>query len=73
MVIALVGLTDVIVAVDAIPAIFAITCNPFSKMLLIDVFKIPVAISLGVVVSILAIAMLWSVCTAPKIDVRHSQ
>jgi tellurite resistance protein TerC len=110
LVIALVGLTDVIFAVDSIPAIFAITSDPFivltsnifailglramyfllaavaakfhllsyglavvlmfigTKMILIDVFKIPVAISLGVVVSILAITMLWSVRTAPKID-----
>jgi tellurite resistance protein TerC len=115
LVIALVGLTDVIFAVDSIPAIFAITSDPFivltsnifailglramyfllaavaakfhllsyglalvlvfigSKMLLIDVFKIPVAISLGVVVSILAITMLWSVRTAPKIDMPRSQ
>jgi tellurite resistance protein TerC len=35
-------------------------------MMLIDVFKIPVAISLGVVASILAITMLLSVKTAPK-------
>ncbi|WP_332749985.1 TerC family protein [Hydrogenophaga sp.] len=108
MVICLVGLTDVIFAVDSIPAIFAITKDPFivltsnvfailglramffllqaaasrfhllnyglavilvfigSKMLLIDVFKIPVAVSLGVVLSILAITMLWSAKTAPN-------
>lgn len=108
MVICLVGLTDVIFAVDSIPAIFAITKDPFivltsnvfailglramffllqaaasrfhllnyglavilvfigSKMLLIDVFKIPVAVSLGVVLSILAITMIWSSKTAPK-------
>jgi tellurite resistance protein TerC len=112
LVIALVGLTDVIFAVDSIPAIFAITTDPFivltsnifailglramyfllaavaakfhllsyglavilvfigTKMLLIDVFKIPVLVSLGVVVSILAVTMLWSVKTAPKIDAR---
>ncbi len=110
MVICLVGLTDVIFAVDSIPAIFAITHDPFivltsnvfavlglramffllaavaskfhllsyglavilvfigTKMLLIDVFKIPVMISLGVVVAILAITMIISVRTAPKID-----
>jgi tellurite resistance protein TerC len=115
LVIALVGLTDVIFAVDSIPAIFAITSDPFivltsnifailglramyfllaavaakfhllsyglavvlmfigTKMILIDVFKIPVAISLGVVVSILAITMLWSVRTAPKIDAPRPQ
>jgi tellurite resistance protein TerC len=103
MVICLIAMTDVIFAVDSIPAIFAITTDPFivltsnvfailglramyfllaavanrfhllnyglavilvfigTKMCLIDVFKIPVAISLGVVVSILAITMVMSV------------
>ena len=103
MVICLIALTDVIFAVDSIPAIFAITTDPFIvltsnvfailglramyfllaavaskfhllnyglavilvfigiKMCLIDVFKIPVAISLGVVVAILAITMVLSV------------
>ena len=102
LLIALVGLTDVIFAVDSIPAIFAITTGPFivltsnifailglramdflvaavaakfhlltyglavvlvfigTKMLLIDAVKIPMLISLGVVVSILAITMFWS-------------
>jgi tellurite resistance protein TerC len=106
MVICLVGFTDVIFAVDSIPAIFAITQDPFivltsnvfailglramffllqavasrfhllnyglavilvfigTKMLLLDIYKIPVAVSLGVVVSILAITMLWSARTA---------
>ena len=110
LVVALVGLTDVIFAVDSIPAIFAITTDPFivltsnifailglramyfllaavaakfhllsyglavilvfigSKMLLVDVVKIPVLLSLGVVVAILAVTMLWSVRTAPKLD-----
>jgi tellurite resistance protein TerC len=109
-VIILVAITDVIFAVDSIPAIFAITMDPFivltgnifailglramyfllaaiaakfhllsyglavilvfigTKMVLIDVYKIPVAWSLGVVVAILAITMIWSVKTAPKID-----
>jgi len=109
MVIALVGLTDVIFAVDSIPAIFAITMDPFivltsnifailglramyfllaavaakfhlltyglavilifigTKMMLIDIFKIPVAVSLGVVVAILAGTMVLSVRTAPKL------
>ena len=108
MVVALVGLTDVIFAVDSIPAIFAITQDPFivltsnvfailglramffllqaaasrfhllnyglavilvfigTKMMLIDIFKIPVAVSLGVVLSILAITMVWSVKTPPN-------
>jgi tellurite resistance protein TerC len=114
LVIALVGLTDVIFAVDSIPAIFAITMDPFivltsnifailglramyfllaavaakfhllsyglalilvfigTKMLLIDVFKIPVLVSLGVVVAILAATMFWSMKTAPKIDVERA-
>ena len=109
LVICLVGLTDVIFAVDSIPAIFAITMDPFivltsnifailglramyfllaavaskfhllsyglavvlvfigTKMLLIDIFKIPVVVSLGVVIAILAITMVWSVKTAPRI------
>ena len=109
LVIALVGLTDVIFAVDSIPAIFAITMDPFivltsnifailglramyfllaavaakfhllsyglalilvfigTKMMLIDLVKIPVAASLGVVVAILAATMWLSMRTAPKI------
>jgi tellurite resistance protein TerC len=108
MVICLVGLTDVIFAVDSIPAIFAITNDPFivltsnvfailglramyfllaavankfhlltyglavilvfigTKMMLIDIFKIPVVISLLVVVGILAVTMIWSVRSSPK-------
>jgi tellurite resistance protein TerC len=108
MVICLVGLTDVIFAVDSIPAIFAITNDPFivltsnvfailglramyfllaavaskfhlltyglavilvfigTKMMLIDVFKIPVFISLLAVVGILAVTMILSVRSAPK-------
>ena len=103
MVICLVGLTDVIFAVDSIPAIFAITSDPFivltsnvfailglramffllqavaskfhllnyglavvlvfigTKMVLIDIYKIPVAVSLAVVVAILAVTMVLSV------------
>jgi len=112
LVICLVGLTDVIFAVDSIPAIFAITMDPFivltsnifailglramyfllaavatkfhllsyglavvlvfigTKMLLIDVYKIPVMVSLGVVIAILAITMVWSVKTAPRIRIK---
>ena len=109
MVICLIALTDVIFAVDSIPAIFAITSDPFivltsnvfailglramyfmlaavankfhllnyglavilvfigTKMCMIDVYKIPVVFSLGVVVGILALTMLLSVQTAkPK-------
>jgi tellurite resistance protein TerC len=109
LVVALVGVTDVIFAVDSIPAIFAITTDPFivltsnifailglramyfllqavatkfhllsyglavilafigTKMLLIDVVKIPVLASLGVVVAILAVTMVLSVKMAPRI------
>ena len=109
LVVALVGFTDVIFAVDSIPAIYAITSDPFivltsnifailglramffllaamaakfhllnyglavilvfigTKMLLIDIYKIPVLVSLGVVIGILALTMIWSVKTAPKI------
>ncbi|MCU0930007.1 MAG: TerC family protein [Burkholderiaceae bacterium] len=112
MVVALVGVTDVIFAVDSIPAIFAITTDPFivltsnifailglramyfllaavaakfhllsyglavilvfigTKMLLIDVYKIPVLVSLGVVVAVLAVTMVLSVKTAPRIPQR---
>jgi tellurite resistance protein TerC len=107
MVISLIALTDVIFAVDSIPAIFAITSDPFIvltsnvfailglramyfllaavansfhllnyglaiilvfigvKMSLIDIYKIPVAVSLGVVVGILVVTMLLSLRTAP--------
>lgn len=112
MVICLVALTDVIFAVDSIPAIFAITSDPFivltsnvfailglramyfllaavaskfhllnyglavvlvfigTKMCLIDLYKIPVGVSLGVVVAILAVTMLLSVRTAPATGKR---
>jgi len=108
MVISLIALTDVIFAVDSIPAIFAITSDPFivltsnvfailglramyfllaavadkfhllnyglavilvfigTKMCLIDLYKIPVLVSLGVVIGILAITMVLSVRSAPR-------
>ena len=106
MVICLIALTDVIFAVDSIPAIFAITSDPFivltsnvfailglramyfllaavankfhllnyglavilvfigTKMCLVDFYKIPVLVSLGVVVGILTLTMLLSLRTA---------
>lgn len=106
MVICLIALTDVIFAVDSIPAIFAITSDPFivltsnvfailglramyfllaavankfhllnyglavvlmfigAKMCLIDVYKVPVLVSLGVVAGILALTMVLSLRTA---------
>ncbi len=102
LVLVLVEITDLIFAVDSIPAIFAITTDPFIvltsnvfailglramyflladmadrftylkyglalvlmfvgvKMMLIDVFKIPVLISLGVVVTIIATSIILS-------------
>jgi tellurite resistance protein TerC len=114
LVVALVGFTDVIFAVDSIPAIYAITSDPFivlssnilailglramyfllaamaakfhllsyglavilvfigTKMMLIDLYKIPVLASLGVVIGILAVTMLWSVKTAPKLGPSQS-
>jgi tellurite resistance protein TerC len=102
IVIALIGIVDIIFAVDSIPAIFAITTDPFivltsnvfailglramyfllagmherfhllsyglaivlafigMKMLLLDVYKIPVAWSLGFTVVVLAVTMILS-------------
>lgn len=102
LVLLLVEFSDVIFALDSIPAIFAITSDPFivftsnifailglralyflladmadrfhllkyglavvlifvgSKMLIVDWFKIPVAVSLGVVVAVLGTSMLLS-------------
>ena len=118
LVVALVGITDVIFAVDSIPAIFAITTDPFivltsnifailglramyfllqavaakfhllsyglavvlafigTKMMLIDLVKVPVLISLGVVVTILGLTMWLSMRSMPKVqapqaDGRH--
>jgi len=102
VVIMLIGIVDVVFAVDSIPAIFAITTDPFivltsnvfailglramyfllagmherfhllsyglavvlvfigTKMLLIDVYKIPIVWSLGFTVTVLAVTMLLS-------------
>jgi len=107
VVLVMIAVTDVIFAVDSIPAIFAITIDPFivltsnvfavlglramffllagmadrfhllpyglalvlgfigSKMLLVDVFKIPVPVSLGVVVLIIAITVVLSLRRPP--------
>ena len=108
VVLVMIAVTDVIFAVDSIPAIFAITSDPFivltsnvfavlglramffllagmadrfhllpyglalvlafigSKMLLIDAFKIPVLVSLGVVVAILAVTVVASMLSPAK-------
>lgn len=108
LVVAMVGFTDVVFAIDSIPVIFAITTDPFivlssnifailglramffllaataskfhllnyglavimlfigTKMLLIDIVKIPVLVSLGVVVTVLVVTIIWSARTAPE-------
>ncbi|HEX2544881.1 MAG TPA: TerC family protein [Ramlibacter sp.] len=108
VVILLIGVVDIIFAVDSIPAIFAITTDPFivltsnvfailglramyfllagmherfhllsyglaivlvligAKMLLVDVYKVPVAWSLGMTVAVIAGAMLLSLRIPPK-------
>ncbi len=108
VVLILIAVTDVIFAVDSIPAIFAITTDPFIvltsnvfavlglramffllagmadrfhllpyglalvlafigiKMMLIDIFKIPTPISLGVVAVIIAATVVLSLKNPPK-------
>jgi tellurite resistance protein TerC len=108
VVLVMIAITDVIFAVDSIPAIFAITLDPFivltsnvfavlglralyflladmadrfhllayglalvlvfigTKMLIIDLFKIPVAVSLGVVGATLVTSMVLSLMIKPK-------
>ena len=113
VVVLLIGIVDVVFAVDSIPAIFAITTDPFivltsnvfailglramyfllagvhekfhllpyglslvlvligTKMLLIDIYKIPVAWSLVATGIILAVTMILSLCIKPKSDQPH--
>ena len=108
LVVVLIGITDVIFAVDSIPAIFAITTDPFivltsnvfavlglramffllagmadrfhllpyglalvlmfigSKMLLVDVVKIPLPVSLGVVVAVIGATVAFSLRFPPR-------
>jgi tellurite resistance protein TerC len=108
VVLILIGVTDIIFAVDSIPAIFAITNDPFIvltanifailglralyflladladrfhllayglalvlifigiKMLLLDVYKIPIGIALGVTASVIAISMFASLWATRK-------
>lgn len=108
VVILLIGIVDLVFAVDSIPAIFAITTDPFivltsnvfailglramyfllagmhekfhllsyglaivlvfigTKMLLIDVYKIPIVWSLGFTVTTLAVTMMLSLRIAPR-------
>ena len=108
LVLVLIEFSDVIFAMDSIPAIFAITSDPFivftsnifailglralyflladmadrfhllkyglavvlmfvgGKMLIVDWFKIPVAVSLGVVVAVLSTSMLLSLIASRR-------
>jgi tellurite resistance protein TerC len=108
IVIILIGIVDIVFAVDSIPAIFAITLDPFivltsnvfailglramyfllagmherfhllsyglaivlvligAKMLLIDVYKVPVPWSLAATVAVLGVAMALSLYIPPK-------
>ena len=108
VVILLIGIVDVVFAVDSIPAIFAITTDPFivltsnvfailglramyfllagmhekfhlltyglaivlafigTKMLLIDLYKIPIVVSLGFTVAVLVGSMLLSLRIPPR-------
>jgi tellurite resistance protein TerC len=112
VVVVMIGITDVIFAVDSIPAIFAITTDPFIvltsnvfavlglramyfllagmagrfhllpyglamvlgfigiKMLLIDVIKIPVLVSLAVVAAILAVTVALSLVRPAPVEGR---
>jgi tellurite resistance protein TerC len=108
LVLVLIGTTDVIFAVDSIPAIFAITSDPFivltanifailglralyflladladrfhllayglalvlvfigTKMLLLDVYKLPIGIALGITAGIIATSIVASVFTSRR-------
>lgn len=113
LVLLLVESTDLIFAVDSIPAIFAVTSDPFLvytsnvfailglrslyfvlagmvhkfhylklglsvvltfvglKMVLIDIYKIPTSVSLGVIASILIVAIAASLYRAQRIKKTH--
>lgn len=114
LVLVLIEISDVVFAMDSIPAIFAVTSDPFivftsnifailglralyflladmadrfhllkyglavvlifvgTKMLIVDFFKIPVAVSLGVVISVLGISILLSLKASRKPDALES-
>ena len=114
VVVLLIGIVDIVFAVDSIPAIFAITTDPFivltsnvfailglramyfllanmherfhllsyglaivlvfigAKMLLIDVYKIPVAFSLGFTALTLTVTMILSLKIPPKGTLRDA-
>ena len=110
LVLIMIAVTDVIFAVDSIPAIFAITTDPFivlssnvfavlglralyfllagmadkfhllayglalvlvfigTKMLIVDLYKIPVGLALGVVAALIASAMVLSLWIKPRLE-----
>ncbi len=114
IVVLVVETTDVVFAVDSIPAILAITIDPFIvytsnvfailglralyfalagvmrlfhylpyglsfilafvgiKMLLVDVYKVPIGVALGTVAGVLAISVIASILFPPKIEDPHS-
>lgn len=114
LVLVMIAVTDIVFAVDSIPAIFAITNDPFIvmtsnifavlglralyfvladmadrfhllsyglafvlmfigvKMLMIDIFKIPVFLALGVVVTLIAASIAASLIWRPKTDSQGS-
>ena len=57
--------TEALAARSRVPGLAVILVFIGAKMTLIDIYKIPVAVSLGVVVAILAVTMLLSARTAP--------
>jgi tellurite resistance protein TerC len=109
IVLVMIGVTDLIFAVDSIPAIFAITTDPFvvltsnvfavlglralyfllagmaerfhllsyglagvlmfigAKMVLIDLYKVPIGVALGVVAGMLSAAMVLSLLIPPRV------
>jgi tellurite resistance protein TerC len=115
LVLIMIAVTDVIFAVDSIPAIFAITTDPFivltsnvfavlglralyfllagmadkfhllayglamvlvfigTKMLIVDMYKIPVGVSLMVVAVLIASAMVLSLWIKPRINETESE
>jgi tellurite resistance protein TerC len=114
IVVLVVETTDVIFAVDSIPAILAITLDPFIvytsnvfailglralyfalagimrlfhylpyglslilvfvgiKMLLVDIYKIPISMALGTIAAVLAISVIASIVFPPKTEERPS-
>jgi tellurite resistance protein TerC len=114
IVVLVVETTDVVFAVDSIPAILAITLDPFIvytsnvfailglralyfalagimrlfhylpyglsfilvfvgiKMLLVDIYKIPIGIALGTVAGVLVISVIASIVFPPKTEGTHS-